>query len=222
LEGGTHNPFAPSFTFIKKCFLPLFNKMGPTVSTILECPGFAPQGGGKVYAKIEPTAHLQPLLLADRGDILQQYAEVLIAHLPVHIAERELSVIHNNLAYPDNDLHTYIYNKAKGPGNIVSIIINSEQITECFSAFGQRGIPAEQVAMEVVKQVQHYIHSGAPVDPYLADQLLVPVALAGSGEFVTMKPSLHAITNMSVIEKFIRAPFKYTEISSDVWRISLQ
>jgi RNA 3'-terminal phosphate cyclase (ATP) len=222
LEGGTHNPFAPPFTFIKESFLPLFNKMGARVSTTLEQLGFAPQGGGKVHVKIEPTAHLQPLLLTDRGDILEQYAEVLIAHLPVHIAERELAVIHNNLAYAGDHLHTHVNNKAKGPGNIVSVIIKSEQITECFSAFGQRGIPAEQVALEVVKQVQCYINAGVPVGPYLADQLLLPLALAGSGEFVTMKPSLHATTNMSVITKFIQVSFTNSEISPDVWRITLQ
>jgi RNA 3'-terminal phosphate cyclase (ATP) len=222
LEGGTHNPFAPPFTFIKESFLPLFYKMGPRVSATLERPGFAPQGGGKVHFKIEPIAQLQPLLLTDRGYILQQYAEVLIANLPGHIAERELSVIHNSLAYPDHDLHTHVNNKTKGPGNAVSVIIKSEQITVCFSAFGQRGIPAEQVAMEAVKQVQHYMNAGVPVDPYLADQLLLPMALAGSGEFVTMKPSLHATTNMSVIKKFIHVPFTNTEISPDVWRIALQ
>jgi RNA 3'-terminal phosphate cyclase (ATP) len=32
LEGGTHNPMAPPFEFPAKCFLPLINRMGPTVT----------------------------------------------------------------------------------------------------------------------------------------------------------------------------------------------
>ena len=31
LEGGTHNPHAPPFDFLERAFLPLINRMGPTV-----------------------------------------------------------------------------------------------------------------------------------------------------------------------------------------------
>jgi RNA 3'-terminal phosphate cyclase (ATP) len=40
LEGGTHNPAAPPFDFLVKSFLPLINRMGPTVTAELERPGF--------------------------------------------------------------------------------------------------------------------------------------------------------------------------------------
>lgn len=35
LEGGTHNPAAPPFDFLERAFLPLFNRMGPTVAVRL-------------------------------------------------------------------------------------------------------------------------------------------------------------------------------------------
>jgi len=46
LEGGTHNPLAPSFDFLAKCFMPLIHRMGPTVELELKRPGFFPAGGG--------------------------------------------------------------------------------------------------------------------------------------------------------------------------------
>ncbi len=166
-------------------------------------------------------ARLLPIALTDRGVILQQYAEALIANLPRHIAERELAVIHKRLAYPGDHLHLQMNTKAMGPGNVVSVIIKSEQVTECFSAFGRRGTPAERVGDEVVIQVQRYINAEVPVGLHLADQLLIPVALAGCGEFVTLKPSMHTTTNMSVISKFMLVSFTTTEIGPDAWRINL-
>ena len=37
--------------------------------------------------------------------------------------------------------------------------------------------------------------------PYLADQLLIPMALAGGGSFVSTPLSSHSTTNIGVIEK---------------------
>ena len=221
LEGGTHNPFAPPFIFLQQTFLPLLNKMGTKINATLERPGFARQGGGKVHFIIEPVNQLHPLELIQRGDLQQQRAEVLLANLPKHIAERELAVIHNALGYGKTQLHLKINNKANGPGNAISVIIKSEQLTECFTEFGQRGLPAEQVATRLVKQVQRYLEARVPVGSYLADQLLLPLALAGSGNFVTVKPSLHTTTNMAVIEQFMDVHFTTEELDSDVWKISL-
>ena len=38
---------------------------------------------------------------------------------------------------------------------------------------------------------------------YLADQLLLPCALAGGGGFMTLPLSPHAVTNIRVIEQFL-------------------
>ena len=56
LEGGTHNPFAPPFDFLHRSYLPLVNRMGPTVEARLERPGFYPAGGGKFVVTVEPAA----------------------------------------------------------------------------------------------------------------------------------------------------------------------
>ena len=47
LEGGTHNPLAPSFDFLDRCFMPLIHRMGPSVELELKRPGFFPAGGGR-------------------------------------------------------------------------------------------------------------------------------------------------------------------------------
>ena len=46
-----------------------------------------------------------------------------------------------------------------------------------------------------------------PVGPHLADQLLVPIALAGGGAFRTCALTRHATTNMEVIGEFLDVRF---------------
>jgi len=221
LEGGTHNPFAPPYNFLAKSFLPLIQRMGPGITTRLERTGFAPRGGGIFHIAIQPVKRLKPLVLTERGKILQQSAEVLLAHLPAHIAQRELKVIAGALDYSPDQLHSHLDELAYGPGNIVSIYVQSESVTEVFSAFGERGLPAEQVAEKVVNDVRHYLQSNVAVGKNLADQLLIPLALAGQGAFLTQKPSLHTITNMAVIKQFMKVEFKTRQINPDAWIISL-
>ena len=50
--------------------------------------------------------------------------------------------------------------------------------------------------------------------PYLADQLLLPFALAGGGAFTTVKPSQHARTAADVIALFTGKRFTFDQQAS--------
>lgn len=219
LEGGTHNPFAPPFEFLKYAFLPQINKIGASVSATLQRPGFAPEGGGNMHISITPTSQPVPLAIKERGKLQQCRAEVLLANLPVHIAERELAVIHQGLSLPYDALRYSLDKSAKGAGNSLSIIVESEHITECFSSFGRKGLPAERVAEQAVNAVKQYLEADVSVGPYLADQLLLYLALVGKGCFTTMQPSLHTRTNITVIEHFHGFSIKTQQIGNDSWNI---
>jgi RNA 3'-terminal phosphate cyclase (ATP) len=221
LEGGTHNPLAPPFEYLHHVFLPLLNQMGPQVAATLERPGFAPKGGGRVRVRIQPVAQLRPLELIARGKVVSQQAEVLLAHLPEHIAQREIAVLKTSLGWSEQEVSWRACNEAYGPGNVVYTLISSERITECCSAVGQRGVPAEDVAQAVVRQTRRYLASGVPVGEHLADQLLLPMALAGSGSFVTLRPSLHALTNIEVIRAFLPVVIQCDELAPDIWQIRI-
>ena len=220
LEGGTHNPMAPPFEFVRYAFLPLINKLGPRVEVMLHRAGFAPGGGGCIQARIDPAAQLQRLDIIERGEIIQRRAEVMLANLPMHIAERELAVIARLLSVQDRYTHITADSDATGPGNIVSIIIECSNITECFCAFGKKGMPAERVAESAVKDAQRYLDAAVPVGRHLADQLPVLMALAGGGSFVTMQPSLHTLTNLTVIESFLGVSIETVQTGNNAWKIS--
>jgi RNA 3'-terminal phosphate cyclase (ATP) len=221
LEGGTHNPLAPPFEFLQLAFLPLLNRMGPHISATLERPGFAPRGGGCLHVTIEPATRLRPLKLLERGVITERYAQVLLAHLPQHIAERELAVLQRGLGLGVSELQTRRMDQAFGPGNLVNLIVKAEHISECFTAFGRRGVPAEQVAGELVREVRDYLHAGVPVGGHLADQLLLPLALAGGGAFNTLCPSRHTRSNIQVIQAFLPCDFALCQLNQTAWQVKV-
>jgi RNA 3'-terminal phosphate cyclase (ATP) len=77
-----------------------------------------------------------------------------------------------------------------------------------FSGFGKIGKSAESVASDACESARSYLASGAAVGEHLADQLLLPLALAGGGSFTAEKLNLHARTNIDVIAKFLPAEFE--------------
>ena len=84
---------------------------------------------------------------------------------------------------------------------------------EIFTSFGMPGVRAEKVAEEAAGQVKRYLASGVPVGEHMADQLLLPLALAGAGSFVTLPPSSHTLTNIEVIRKFLQLPITVEQTS---------
>jgi len=218
LKGGTHNPFAPPFDFFEHAFVPLLNRMGPRLQTRLLQLGFYPAGGGVVEVTVEPASTLTPLCLQERGALLSQRAWAMLSRLPEHIAQRELKVIGQQLGLSGETLEVRRVD-AKGPGNAVVVRLESEHVTEVLSGIGERGVRAETVAERVADSVRRYLAAGVPVGEHLADQLLLPLALAGGDGFVTLRPSHHTITNMDMLAQFTGKRLACEELGADRWRI---
>lgn len=219
LEGGTHNPMAPPFEFLQHAFLPLINRMGPNVSARLERSGYFPAGGGLVEVQIAPVTQLGALNLPERGAVRDIRATATVANLPEHIARRELQVLQQQLNLESSQLSINRDNVARGPGNIVVVQITCEHVTEVYAAFGKRGVRAETVANRLAQRVRHYLAADVAVGDYLADQLLVPLALAGNSSFLTMRPTRHTLTNIDVIRSFIDVDISLEEVAQDRWRV---
>jgi RNA 3'-terminal phosphate cyclase (ATP) len=77
------------------------------------------------------------------------------------------------------------------------------------------------VAKRTVTSVQEYLAFNVPVGRYLADQLLIPMALAGGGKFRTLSPTKHTITNAEVIKKFIDVEIAMNEYDQNRWEIEI-
>ncbi len=222
LEGGTHNPFAPPFNFLDRAFLPLVRRLGPRVDAVLERPGFYPAGGGRFQVTIEPVKQLGGFELLERGADGRRVARAIFSNLPQSIAQRELKVVSDRLGWTGDALRREEITNAEGVGNVLTLEIESEHITEVFTGFGQRSVPAEGVARQAISEAQNYLKSPAPVGPYLADQLLLPLALAQGGTFRTQAVTQHTKTNAQVIERVLPVAIEITRAARDDHVVSIR
>lgn len=203
LEGGTHNPMAPPVEFLQRIFLPMVGRMGGGAELILKRPGFAPAGGGMIEVRVPAGSQLQPIEIIERGEELGRRIECVVAHVKDSVARREIGEVLNGLAWDHGCAQVIDFSQSSGAGNLLAAEISFDNVSERITAFGAFGKRAKQVAREVSKGIHDYLGSGAVVGRRLADQLLLPMALAGGGRFMTMKPSNHLLTNAAVIEAFL-------------------
>jgi RNA 3'-terminal phosphate cyclase (ATP) len=207
IEGGTHNHAAPPYHFLAQTFAPLVQRMGPKIALEFARYGFYPAGGGKFSATITPVPQLSPFDLDARGEITSRRVVAVVANLPRHIAHREAETAIEMLGWGADRYTVESTRESAGPGNVVMVEVGSEQVTEIFTSFGQIGVSAERVASRAAKDAREYLVSCAAAGEHLADQLLLPFALAGGGSFTATKLNLHARTNMEVIAMFLPVHF---------------
>jgi RNA 3'-terminal phosphate cyclase (ATP) len=221
MQGGTHNPWAPPYHFLERAFLCQLSRMGARVSLELKRFGFYPHGGGEFIAQVEPVGRLSPLHLGERGGTTRCFAECFIAGLPPHIAERELETVRKSLGWSDEMLLLRVLPNDQGPGNALIITLEYERVIEVFTGFGQKGVTAETVARDVIAQASRFMSSRAAVGPFLADQMLLPMALAEAGSFTTSALTQHSLTNAEVIRKFLSVHIRTQPVDSQCHEIRI-
>ena len=211
LQGGTHNPLAPSADFLLRAFVPALRTFGASLDVQLVRHGFAPAGGGALAANVGPS-RLAPVELLQRTPAGLPRARALLAQLSRAIGERELAAVKRRLGsvfHPEQlSIETV---ESAGPGNMLLLEFPLAQWTEVIGVPGERGVPAEHVAATACAQAKAFLDAGAPVGVHLADQQLLPVALAGGGAFRTLPPSPHTRTNALVIERFLPVRFRFRD-----------
>lgn len=225
LSGGTHNPQAPPFEFLERAFAPLLRRMGAGVELQLVRVGFAPAGGGAITVRIVPADRLQPLCLLVKGAAGPLRAWVLTAGLPTRIGmtvlDRLCQRMTKKLLHPENTRLAEV--QADGTGCVLIMDLPAEGCHEVVATHGGRGIPAYRVADVAADLALPFLAAGVPVGPFLADQLLLPLALAGGGTFRTVLPTLHTRTNAAVIERFLSVRVTIQEDEgAGSWTVAMQ
>ena len=227
ITGGTHNQWAPTFDFLDQAFLPQFRKMGGRASAELDAYGFYPAGGGAIRLAVKPMVETQSLFLEDRGARLGERVVVVIANLNQGIANRELKTLLKafNLGPEQGEI---IHAEGPGPGNVLTLFLEHENVTEVFIGLGEHGLRAESVAKKVVAQAQKYIPAKdglgtvqTAVGEHLADQLLLPMALMGGGSFTATDITQHTRTNIDIIKMFLDVEITMVQLGRKCWKIDV-
>ena len=211
LTGGTHVQWSPVFHYLSEQWLPIIQQLGYRLELELVQAGFYPRGGGEVHVKILPAQALRPFTCLDRGELLGIRGLSGVANLADEIAKRQKHQALRRLyaICKESKIKTIrLPSPVKGTFVLLKALF-SKCGSACYTALGAPGKPAERVADEAVDPLLSFLKTEATVDHFLADQLLLPLAMVeGTSQFRTNAVTQHLRTNAHIIQTFLDVPIK--------------
>jgi RNA 3'-terminal phosphate cyclase len=196
-----HVPWSPSFHFLDLHWLLFMRRMGFDIQLELSAAGFYPRGGGRVSAEVYPAGDIKPLQLTHCGILKRIRGISAVANLNIGIAERQrtraLELLASTGVNADIEL-------LRLPSTFLLLLAEFEQSQFCSCALGARGKPTERVADEAVTDFLAFLVTHVAVDHYLADQLVLPLALAaGISEVRISQVTQHLTTNAQIVKMLL-------------------
>ena len=168
---------------------------------LVEREGLFPAGGGKIVLKVRPSK-LTPVALSERGALRGIGAEALLAAVPEHVGLREITAVADHFRLRREQVRHRDLGHQTGPGNVLSVWAEFEHVCELVTVHGERRVAAEQVAERACTELDNYLNGAAVAGEYLADQMLLPLWLAGQGGYRCGEPSSHTLTNLDTLSRF--------------------
>ncbi len=207
VRGGTHVAWSPPYHYLEQVYLAMLGKIGIVGRGKIARYGWYPRGGGEVTVWIQgtPGRSLAPLQLEERGDLRRLRGLSIYSNLPAHVGDRQRrraeTLLREAGFHPRFEV---VQATSPGIGTAVVLAAECDDLVAGFSALGERGKPAEQVAEEAGRDFLRWWQSGATVEMHLADQLILPLALAdGPSSFTTCRVTQHLLTNAWVVRSFL-------------------
>jgi RNA 3'-terminal phosphate cyclase (ATP) len=202
--GGTDVKWAPTAAYYRFVKLPLLAAQGVEADFGLEATGFYPAGGGEVTLTVTSSS-LSRFALDSRGDLerVDVYSKASTDLAEREVADRQAAHAETRLAEMGvpADVASVDYVEAESTGSSLLLRATDERAVAGFSALGERGRTAEDVADDAVDAFAWFHADDAPVDEHMADQLLVLLALAGGGLRIP-RLTAHVRTNLDLIAAF--------------------
>lgn len=212
VRGGTHVAWSPTFNYLVGSWLPCLRAMGGAIDLSLRHAGFYPEGGGEIVARIEPGAALKPFWLEERGPLHEVQVYSAHTNLRDEVANRQARAAQRLLQEAGLQpvvVQTHLPSRSRNTLCAITGVFAHTQV--CYTALGERGKRAERVAEEACAAFFAFLHTRATVDEFLADQLLLPVALAsGASRFRTPRITPHLLTNIATIRRFLPLEVRLT------------
>lgn len=207
VTGGTHVPRSPSAHFLARHWAEVVGRLGLVVSLRMDRAGFVPRGEGRVRAEVQPwTKPEEPLDLTRRGALVAVRGVSGAARVRGDVARRAADAA-RALLWEQRRLESEWDVEevpASSPGSFLQLEAVFETGRAAFGLLGERGLRAEVLGERAARKLLRFLDDQeAVVDPWLADQLAVPLALSrAGGRLVTSELTTHLQTVASVLERF--------------------
>ncbi|MGC9114323.1 MAG: RNA 3'-terminal phosphate cyclase [Candidatus Micrarchaeia archaeon] len=213
VRGGTWAKFAPPHLFFERVFLKCLSFMGVSARFSVEKWGWFPAGGGVACLEVVPVARVKPFRVLERGPLAGLSCVAAASLLPSHVTRR--MKVASSKFFLENGFRASV-EELRPPADCAGagffVEADYESCVAGFDCVGEKGVPAEEVALKACRDFLEFHSSNAACDAHLADQLLPYCALAsGESIFTTAAISSHLRTNAEVIARFLPAVTRLSE-----------
>jgi len=213
LEGGLFQDFAPSAYHMKFVLLPILERMGIHAGLEIVRPGYVPRGGGIIEIEVEPVRKLKPLILTEQGLIRSIKGIALSSHLKgSKVSQRmaeECQKVLGSCGYKAEIQEIYDESSFQEGAALAIYAETSSGSRLGLDRAGRPGRRSESIGRFVAQNLMEDINTGAAVDRYTADQLIIYAGLAeGTTQYSIPRITEHIETNLWLIEEFLDAKSK--------------
>ena len=210
VTGGTDVRASPTIDYIKYIVAKSYLSIGPKFSVDVLKRGYYPKGGGLVQCTIKPCKTPGTIeLLATR--YLEPNIISVCSQLPAHVAKRQISSALIALEKKGIRCSNYTASieTSISPGS--SILVYSAADFSLYvggDSIGERGKRAEAVGTEAAKRFLDSAVAEATVDPFLADMLVLPLALSKArSRYRVARVTQHLLTNLHIVSEIVRCKY---------------
>jgi RNA 3'-terminal phosphate cyclase (ATP) len=206
ITGGTDVKASPTIDYIKHIVTKSYLSIGPKFSVEVLKRGYYPKGGGVVRSTIKPCKRPGTIELLSTGYLEPKIISVC-SQLPVHIAKRQISSA--LLALEKKDIrcsnYTASIESSISPGSSILVYCASDfGLYIGGDSIGELGKRAEAVGTQAAKRFLESTLAQATVDPFLADMLVLPLALSkGRSRYRIARVTQHLLTNLHIVSKIV-------------------
>lgn len=211
ISGGLFQDFAPSAYHMQRALLPTMEKMGVRAKLDIVRPGYVPAGEGIVEMEASPSAgKLARLHLGEQGHLTGIEGVALSSRLRERrVSDRMASECQRALraAGLSASVESTYDDTARQAGAALALFAYTD--TGCILGADCAGAPrrsSEQIARHVARSLMDDLASGATVDRFLADQLVMWAALAdGTSRYRVPRRTEHLEANLWLVETILGA-----------------
>ena len=206
VTGGTDVKASPTIDYVKHIVAKSYLSIGPKFSVDVLKRGYYPKGGGVVQCTIKPCKTPSTMELLATGCVEPKIISVC-SQLPVHVAKRQLSSALIALEKKDFRCSNYTASMETSISPGSSILVYSSADFGLYiggDSIGEVGKRAEAVGTEAAMRFLDSTFAQATVDPFLADMLVLPLALSkGRSRYRVARVTQHLLTNLYIVSEIV-------------------
>lgn len=206
ITGGTDVKASPTIDYVRHVVADAYRSIGIKFSSEVVKRGYYPKGGGIVKTTIKPCKEPGTMELLAGREVAPRITSVC-GQLPRHVAERQTSSA--MIALEKKGIRCSNYSASietsVSPGSSILVYSASDFGPHVGGdSIGELGKRAEAVGVEAAERFLESALAQVPVDPFLADMMVLPLALArGRSKYRIARATEHLRTNLKVVSQMV-------------------